>query len=95
MNEKISRRRFIQSGSVVYAISALSGIVPVGATAEIIAQTTQTNRIPDRGPRLSSEMVNEFVIAGHANLDKVKKLLAQEPKLVNAAWDGAAEGKTA
>jgi len=96
MSEKISRRRFIQSGSVVYAVSALSGTALVGAVSETLAQATRTTRIPDRGPRLNLEMVNEFVIAGHANLDKVKTLLAQEPKLVNAAWDwGGGDWETA
>ena len=41
-------------------------------------------------------MVNEFVIAGHGNLEKVKKLLVQEPKLINAAWDwGGGDWETA
>ncbi|MDQ4123204.1 MAG: ankyrin repeat domain-containing protein [Acidobacteriota bacterium] len=41
-------------------------------------------------------MVNEFVIAGHGDLEKVKKLLAQEPNLINAAWDwGSGDWETA
>jgi hypothetical protein len=32
-------------------------------------------------------MVNEFVTVAHGDLEKVKKLLAQEPKLINAARD--------
>ncbi len=41
-------------------------------------------------------MVQEFVIAGHGNMEKVKSLLAQEPKLINAAWDwGRGDWETA
>ena len=41
-------------------------------------QTTNTH--------LSTELVREFVIAGHGNLEKVRKLLAEKPDLLNAAY---------
>lgn len=41
----------------------------------------------ERPPALDPEMVREFVIAGHGDLDKVKALLAREPNLLNACWD--------
>ncbi len=86
----------MQSGAAVYVASAVSGMALISAASDALAQTTQTNRVPERGPRLNSEMVNEFVIAGHGNLEKVKKLLVQEPKLVNAAWDwGGGDWETA
>jgi hypothetical protein len=40
-----------------------------------------------RGPALSGDRVKEFVIAGHAKLDRVQALLAEHPGLLNAAWD--------
>ncbi|HVG06855.1 MAG TPA: ankyrin repeat domain-containing protein [Thermoanaerobaculia bacterium] len=43
--------------------------------------------IPDRGPQLDREMVKEFVIAAHADLEKTKKMLEAQPALVNATWD--------
>ncbi len=96
MKQIISRRRFMQSGCVISVASAVSGVTLLSAVPDVLAQTPQTNRIPDRGPRLSPEMVNEFVIAGHGNLNKVQKLLAQEPKLVNATWDwGGGDWETA
>jgi len=37
---------------------------------------------------LSTDLVREFVIAGHGNLEKVRKMLAERPDLLNAlyAW---------
>jgi len=34
----------------------------------------------------NSELVREFVIAGHGNLPRVKELLGQHPELLNAAY---------
>ena len=36
---------------------------------------------------LDRELVQEFVLKAHSDLDRVKALLDQEPKLVNASWD--------
>lgn len=53
-------------------------------------------KAPDRGPRLDDDLVREFVIAGHGNLDKVKEMLAQQPALINATWDwGGGDWETA
>jgi len=38
-------------------------------------------------PALDQAIVKEYVIAGHVDLDKVKKMLAEEPGLLNATWD--------
>ena len=38
-------------------------------------------------PALESALVREFVANAHGDLERVKQLLAQQPKLVNAAWD--------
>jgi len=39
---------------------------------------------------LSTDHVREFVIAGHGNLEKVRKMLAERPELLNAAYDWTA-----
>lgn len=36
---------------------------------------------------LSPELVKDFVYKAHADFDKVKELLDQQPGLLNAAWD--------
>jgi ankyrin repeat protein len=35
---------------------------------------------------LSTDLVREFVIAGHGNLEQVRKMLAERPDLLNAAY---------
>ena len=41
----------------------------------------------ERPPVLEPEFVNEFVLKAHGDFDTVKRLLEQEPELLNAAWD--------
>lgn len=38
-------------------------------------------------PPIDKELVAEFVLKAHGDLDAVRRLLEQEPELVNAAWD--------
>ena len=50
----------------------------------------------ERPPPIASELVNEFVLKAHSDLNRIKELLAQEPKLVNACWDwGGGDFETA
>jgi hypothetical protein len=50
----------------------------------------------DRLPVLQAELVQAFVGNAHGDLDRVKELLAQEPALINAAWDwGGGDWETA
>ncbi len=41
----------------------------------------------DRGPRIAQELVDDFVLKAHGDLDAVKQLIEQEPAIVNAARD--------
>ncbi|MGE0768460.1 MAG: ankyrin repeat domain-containing protein [Hyphomicrobiaceae bacterium] len=41
----------------------------------------------ERSPALAAELVSEMVRKAHSDLNRVKELVAQEPKLVNACWD--------
>jgi hypothetical protein len=41
----------------------------------------------ERSPELAPELVNEFVLKAHGDLEVVKRLLEEEPALLNAAWD--------
>jgi hypothetical protein len=38
-------------------------------------------------PALEPELVHEFVLKSHGDLETVKRLLEQAPALVNCAWD--------
>lgn len=41
----------------------------------------------ERPPAIAPELVSEFVRKAHSDIDRVRELLAIEPKLVNASWD--------
>ena len=41
----------------------------------------------NRPPALKSELVNEFVLKSHSDLNRVRELIRQEPALVNSVWD--------
>ena len=41
----------------------------------------------ERPPALAAELVNEFVLVAHSDFAKVKRLLEEEPSLLNATWD--------
>ena len=50
----------------------------------------------EKRPALEPNLVQEFVAKSHGDLDRVKKLLAQEPALINACWDwGGGDFETA
>ena len=49
----------------------------------------------ERPAALDPEMVKEFVGVAHGDLNRVRELLARQPRLVNAAWDwGAGDWET-
>jgi hypothetical protein len=50
----------------------------------------------ERPPPLAPELVRQFVIAGHGDLDLVNRMLDEHPTLINAAWDwGGGDYETA
>jgi len=44
-------------------------------------------KLPDKGPKLDAEMVRDFVIVAHGDLEKTGELLDRQPALVNATYD--------
>lgn len=70
----------------------LGGQIPLGGQT----QPTQAPKVPDRGPKLEAELVREFVIAGHGNMEKTGGFLEKQPALINATWDwGGGDWETA
>lgn len=60
-------------------------LVSTGAIGSFVIQPRQVlaqEKIP-----LKPELVKEFVIAGHGNLEKTKQMLEANPGLLNASWD--------
>jgi hypothetical protein len=41
----------------------------------------------DRPPAIDPDVVQEMVRKAHGDLDRVKQLLAEQPRLANAVWD--------
>ena len=43
--------------------------------------------LEERPPAIDAELVKNFVIAGHRDLETVKTMLKAEPGLLHASWD--------
>jgi Ankyrin repeats (many copies) len=86
---KIHRRNFIATGLATSAALALSKLFAEesrpGMNAPAAAKPALTE--PDRGAPQDHELVKAFVGAGHGNFEKVKEMVAKDPKLVLASWD--------
>lgn len=81
----LSRRRFLRLSTTGTASALLFPHVSLKGIQQ-----------QNRPPALSPDLVKEFVIAGHGNLDRTKELLGQEPGLLNATWDwGGGDFETA
>jgi hypothetical protein len=91
-------RRHVLKGGALMAVGAIAGspVLSQQQTPPPQPQPSAQTGIPDRGPRLDADLVRQFVIAGHGNLDLVKEMLAQQPALINATWDwGGGDWETA
>lgn len=110
VNIKVSRRAFgmgVFGGAVATASTAFAQ-TPPAATQPPVAGPPATPPDEQRDypaptfkpsfkkPKLSSLLVQDFVIFGHYDLEMVKKLLDREPKLLYAAMDwGGGDFETA
>ncbi|MEO7990986.1 MAG: hypothetical protein ABI663_15670 [Chryseolinea sp.] len=71
--------------SPFYSRNQFIKLVSVGTFGAFVIQSHETHaqeKIP-----LKPDLVKEFVIAGHGNLEKTKLLLEANPGLLNASWD--------
>jgi hypothetical protein len=58
--------------------------------------TTEAKPQPEAPAAIAAELVREMVGNAHGNLARVRELLAEEPRLANAAWDwGGGDWETA
>jgi len=95
-----NRRNFLVSaaataGLVLYPEALLFGqaasntSTPPPTAPSTTPQTSASNTAGSK-PRpdpLKPELVKEFVMAAHVDLEKTKALLAETPALLNATWD--------
>jgi Ankyrin repeats (many copies) len=90
-----NRRSFI-AGGLVATVAVSTGLLGQDAASQPKPPEKPVRPEPERGPRQDPELVFAFVRAGHNDLEKVKAMLAQDPKLVRAAWDwGGGDWETA
>ena len=78
----MDRRSF--SKTVLFTMVAVPG-----AFAEQSSSTSPAPQAsaPPKPPALPADMVKEFVMAAHVNLEKTQSMLTAQPGLVNATWD--------
>jgi hypothetical protein len=96
MNTSITRKSFLVSSGVAVA-GAFFGRHLLHAQPGITASVPPTSAsppsadnvpdFPEHDPPIDRARVKRFVIAGHFNLPAVKKMLANDPTLINGAID--------
>lgn len=80
----MDRRHFITAAGL--------GLPLIGTTL-LHAQDTMK---PAKPAKLADDLVKAFVAAGHNNLPEVKRMLNEQPGLLNASWDvGGGDFETA
>src|SRR3954468_1577388 len=90
MNTFVTRKRFLV-GSGVAAVGALFGrglIAQPGVSSP--GPTAASKNVPDfpeHDPQIDRARVKRFVIAGHSNLPAVKRMISEDPNLINGAID--------
>jgi hypothetical protein len=93
----MNRRSFLSQGltaAVVVGTTSLSS-AQTGSSSSSSGAATKPAEVKRRPP-LVGDTVFEFVRAGHGDLPKVKKMLGEEPLLLNGMWDwGGGDWETA
>jgi hypothetical protein len=75
----MNRKNFIQK-----TILGAGGIITTSSL--LFGQTTPSKSTTKDDP-LPPELVKDFVVAGHKDLEKIKSMLKEKPNLLYAAWD--------
>ena len=76
-------RRSLLAGPIAVAVCGVEQNVRAASVHASESQQPQ----PAKRPPIVPELVKDFVIAAHRDLDRTKSLLAEEPRLLNATWD--------
>lgn len=96
MNVNTTRRSFIATGLAASAVTVTAQLLGQEPVKPVDLPATPVRPQPERGPRQDLDLVLAFVRAGHTDLEKVKAMLARDPKLVYATWDwGGGDWETA
>lgn len=106
MSDLTRRAALVAGSNFILASAALAAAEPPEAKttspeASRISNGRERPKIerkakPDKGPPLDQALVFEFVSFAHSNLDVVKDMLVDTPRLVNCVWDwGGGDFETA
>ena len=76
-----NRREFL----LLSATAATSVCMPVEFSAQTVQTPIQANS--SKPDPIKPDLVKEFIIAGHVDLEKTKSMLKETPALLNAVWD--------
>jgi hypothetical protein len=91
----LSRKQFLVSGGLAIT-GALAGrgliaqpgtAVPLPSASGSPQSADNVPDFPEHDPQFDRARVKRFVIAGHFNLPAVKKMLSEDPTLINGAID--------
>jgi hypothetical protein len=90
-NTVTDRRNFLISsaaaaGLALYPETLLFAQSTSPAAPSAVAQNAPAGDVKHPDP-LKPDLVKDFVIAAHGNLDKTQAMLAETPRLLNATWD--------
>src|SRR5215472_13056792 len=92
----MNRRTFLISGLMASSAAHCLAIQNQETNQPALPDKKSSSEVARKRPRQDLDLVFQFVVAGHGNLARVKELVAQEPKLVLAAWDwGGGDWETA
>lgn len=59
----------------------------LGSAALLIGKRVSAQDNSQKPPPLDKELVKEFVVKSHSDINRVKELFSQEPGLLNCSWD--------
>jgi hypothetical protein len=85
---RLSRRSFFVTSLASAGALAIPGALVLAADPPKPAAVADSARSSKpKPPPLPDDLVREFVVAAHGNLDRTRELLGNEPGLLNATWD--------
>src|SRR6266496_6065478 len=99
MNTSLTRKRFLIGSGLAFAgmfcgrgtlhsqpgTTSTSVVPPTGSPSP--QSPDNVPDFPEHDPQIDRARVKRFVIAGHVNLPAVKKMLAEDPTLINGTID--------
>ncbi len=90
MQTQLPRRRFLAltvASGILLPAAALRGENPSPSSSATPASSSPPQIFPRNAEPIADESTHEFVWRGHFDLDGVRRMLAEQPGLLNASYD--------